>query len=389
VVLALIMDSLRYWIEEMHVDGFRFDLAATLARNAAHAFDGNGAFLSAVRQDPVISQVKLIAEPWDVAEGGYQLGNFPPGWAEWNDKYRDAVRSYWKGEGRGIGELASRLSGSSDIFQPGGRGPSASINLVTAHDGFTLEDLVSHNEKHNEANLEGSRDGSDNNRSWNCGVEGPSADPSIRSLRDKQKRNLLATLFFSQGVPMLLAGDEIGRTQRGNNNAYCHDSELSWLDWENADLALFAFVRKLIHLRNQHPLFRRRTYFRGRAVRDPQMKDISWLNLEGAEMSDDDWSESSARSLGVLISGRGLTERDDLGRLVEDEDLLILLNAHDDSVAFRLPGREGESWDALLDTGHDGFEGRRYGSGATYPLAARSAVLLVKPNRRDPARTDG
>jgi isoamylase len=389
VVLALIMDSLRYWVEEMHVDGFRFDLAATLARNAAHAFDRNGAFLSAVRQDPVISQVKLIAEPWDAAEGGYQLGNFPPGWAEWNDKYRDAVRSYWKGGDGVIGELASRLSGSSDIFLRGGRGPTASINLVTAHDGFTLEDLVSYNEKHNEANLEGSRDGSDNNRSWNCGAEGPSADPLILSLRGKQKRNLLATLFLSQGVPMLVAGDELGRTQRGNNNAYCHDGPLCWLDWENADLALFALVAKLIRLRNRHPLFRRRTYFRGRAVHDPQMKDISWLNLEGAEMSDDDWARSSARSLGVLISGRGLTERDELGRLVEDEDLLLLLNARDDSVAFRLPGREGESWDALLDTGHDGFEGRRYGRDTTYPLAARSLALLVKPNRRDPARTDG
>jgi isoamylase len=389
VGLALVMDSLRYWVEEMHVDGLRFDLAATLARNAAHAFDRNGAFLAAVRQDPVLSRVKLIAEPWDMAEGGYQLGNFPAAWAEWNDKYRDAVRSYWKGEGGVIGELASRLSGSSDLFERGGRGATASVNFITAHDGFTLEDLVSYNEKHNEANLEGNRDGSSNNRSWNCGVEGPTADPSILSLRARQKRNLLATLFFSQGVPMLAAGDEIGRTQRGNNNAYCHDSALSWLDWENADAALQQFVSRVIRLRNEHPLFRRRTYFRGRAVRDPQMKDISWLNLEGAEMSDEDWARSSARALGVLISGRGLTERDDFGRLVEDDDLLLLLNAHDDSAAFRLPGRDGESWDALLDTGHDGFEGKRYGRGATYPLAGRSLALLVKPNRRDPARTGG
>jgi glycogen operon protein len=389
VVLALIMDSLRYWVEEMHVDGFRFDLAATLARNASQAFDRNGAFLSAVRQDPVISQVKLIAEPWDLAEGGYQLGNFPPGWAEWNDKYRDAVRSYWKGEGGLTGELASRLSGSSDLFQPAGRGPTASINLVTAHDGFTLEDLVSYNEKHNEANLEGNGDGAHHNRSWNCGVEGPTADPSVLALRAKQKRNLLATLLFSQGVPMLVAGDEIGRTQRGNNNAYCHDSELSWLDWDNADQALLQFVRRLIRLRNEHPLFRRRTYFRGRAVREAQMKDISWLNLDGAEMSDDDWARTSARSLGVLVSGRGLTERDELCRLVEDDDLLLLLNAHDDSVAFTLPGDEGDTWDALLDTGHDGFEGRRYGRGVTYALAARALALLVRPNRRDPSRTGG
>jgi len=388
VVLALVMDSLRYWVEEMHVDGFRFDLAATLARNTAHAFDRNGAFLSAIRQDPVLSQVKLIAEPWDVAEGGYQLGNFPPGWAEWNDKYRDSVRSYWKGEGV-IGEVASRLSGSSDIFQPAGRGPAASINFVAAHDGFTLEDLVSYNAKHNEANGEANGDGSDNNRSWNCGTEGPTDNPAILSLREKQKRNLLATLLFSQGVPMLVAGDELGRTQRGNNNAYCHDSELSWIDWENADRALLAFVVKLIGLRNRHPLFRRRTYFRGREVREAQMKDISWLNPDASEMSDEDWARSSVRSLGVLISGRGLSERDELGRPVEDDDVLVLLNAHDDSVAFTLPGAEGEHWDALIDTGHPAFEGKRYGRGTTYPLAARGLALLVKPNRRDPARTDG
>jgi glycogen operon protein len=388
------MDSLRYWVQEMHVDGFRFDLAATVARNSSQAFDRNGAFLSAVRQDPVISQVKLIAEPWDLAPGGYQLGNFPPGWAEWNDKYRDAVRAYWKGEGGVIGELASRLSGSSDIFQAAGRGPTASINFVTAHDGFTLEDLVSYNDRHNEANLEGNSDGASHNRSWNCGAEGPSADPVVLSLRRKQKRNLLATLLFSQGVPMLLAGDELGRTQGGNNNAYCHDSELSWLDWESADLALLAFVQKLLQLRNAHPLFRRRTYFRGRAVSPAEMseagmKDISWLNAEGAEMSDEDWARSSARALGVLVSGRGLTERDALGRLIEDDDLLLLLNAHDDSVPFSLPGAEGDRWDALTDTGDERFEGRRFGRGATYPLAARSLALLVRPNRRGPARTDG
>ena len=389
VVLALIMDSLRYWVEEMHVDGFRFDLAATLARNAGNGFDRNSAFLAAVRQDPVISQVKLIAEPWDVADGGYQLGNFPPGWAEWNDKYRDAVRSYWKGDGGIIGELASRLSGSSDIFQRGGRGPNASINFITAHDGFTLADLVSYNEKHNEANLEDNRDGSDNNRSWNCGEEGPSANPAVLSLREKQKRNLLATLFFSQGVPMLLAGDEMGRTQEGNNNAYCQDSELSWVDWElDAEArALLAFTARLIQMRNKHALFRRRTFFRGRAVRDPQMKDISWVNTDGTEMSDHDWNKSFARSLGVMISGRGLTERDELGHLVEDDDILLLLNAHDETIAFTLPGQEGERWDALVDTSHPDFEGKRYGRGATYPLAGRSLVLLVKPNRSVPART--
>jgi glycogen operon protein len=383
VVLALIMDSLRYWVQEMHVDGFRFDLASTLARSGAHAFDRNGAFLSAVRQDPVISQVKLIAEPWDVAEGGYQLGNFPPGWAEWNDKYRDAVRSYWKGEGGVIGEVASRLSGSSDIFQHAGRGPTASINFVTAHDGFTLHDLVSYGHKRNEANLEGNRDGGDNNRSWNCGVEGPSDQPHVRALRERYKRNLLATLFFSQGVPMLVAGDEMGRTQAGNNNAYCHDSPLSWIDWELDEdgHALLKFTKKLISLRNRHPLFRRRTYFRGRAVRDPQMKDISWLNPDASEMSDHDWNKTFARALGVLISGRGLTERDEFARLVEDDDLLLLLNAHDEDIAFTLPPGE---WRQLIDT-----SGQLPPEAEAYPVKARSLALLVKPNRSIPARTAG
>ena len=381
VVLALIMDSLRYWVQEMHVDGFRFDLASTLARSGSHLFDRNGAFLCAVRQDPVISQVKLIAEPWDAAEGGYQLGNFPPGWAEWNDKYRDAVRSYWKGEGGVIGEVASRLSGSSDIFQPTGRGPTASINYVTAHDGFTLHDPVSYNQKHNEANLENNRDGSDNNRSWNCGVEGPTTNRSVSDLRAKQKRNLLATLLFSQGVPMLLAGDELGRTQAGNNNAYCHDSPLSWLDWQLDDAAesLLAFTRKLVKLRGEHPLFRRRTYFRGRAVRDPEMKDISWLNPDGKEMSDHDWNKTFARALGVLISGRGLTERDEYARLVEDDDLLLLLNAHDEEIRFTLPGGQ---WRSLLDT-----SGQAVPQGESYLVKSRSLALLVKPNRSSPSRT--
>ncbi|MGH8741050.1 MAG: glycogen debranching protein GlgX, partial [Burkholderiales bacterium] len=382
VVLALIMDSLRYWVQEMHVDGFRFDLASTLARSGAHAFDRNGAFLSAVRQDPVISQVKLIAEPWDMAEGGYQLGNFPPGWAEWNDKYRDTVRSCWKGEGGLIDEVASRLSGSSDIFQPAGRAPTASINYVTAHDGFTLHDLVSYSAKHNEANLEGNRDGTDNNRSWNCGVEGPSENPSVVALRIKQKKNLLATLLFSQGVPMLVAGDEMGRTQAGNNNAYCHDSPLSWLDWQLDDeaRALFAFASKVIGLRNRHPLFRRRTYFRGRAVRDPEMKDISWLNPDASEMSDHDWNKTFARALAVLISGRGLTERDELGRLVEDDDLLLLLNAHDEDIAFALPG---SGWQLLIDTA-----GERP-AGNPYALRGRALALLLRPSRPGPARTGG
>src|SRR5687767_658851 len=273
VVLAMVMDSLRYWVQEMHVDGFRFDLATTLARSPHGGFDRNGAFLSAVRQDPVLSQVKLIAEPWDLGEGGYQVGNFPPGWAEWNDKYRDAARSFWRGDEQMMGQLASRISGSHDIFAGSGRAPTASINFVTSHDGFTLEDLVSYERKRNDANLDDNRDGADNNRSWNCGEEGPSQKPEVIALRRKQKRNLLATLLFSQGVPMLTAGDELGRTQQGNNNAYCHDSELSWLDWEGADKALHQFVTMLIAVRKKHALFRRRTY--------PKPENTTWLSPDG------------------------------------------------------------------------------------------------------------
>ena len=366
VVLQLIMDSLRYWVQEMHVDGFRFDLAATLARNVHGSFDRNCAFLSAIRQDPVISRAKLIAEPWDLGEGGYQLGNFPPGWSEWNDKYRDAVRSYWKGDGGIIGELASRLSGSSDIFERGGRGPTASINFVTAHDGFTLHDLVSYERKQNEANQEGNRDGSNDNRSWDAGAE-----------KAKVKRSFLATLLFSQGVPMLLAGDELGRTQRGNNNAYCQDNDMSWIDWENADPELLAFTRKLISLRNRHPLFRRRVFFRGRTQPDP---DIVWLNYAGQEMNDQEWTRSSARCLGVLIYGRDLSERDERGRPIEDDDVLLLLNANAGQVDFPLPAGE---WNPLLDTSLKAFAG-----GSAYPLQRRSVALLVKPASGRPQRNE-
>ena len=363
VVLALVMDSLRYWVEEMHVDGFRFDLAATLARNSQGAFDRNVAFLAAVRQDPVLSQVKLIAEPWDLGEGGYQLGNFPPGWAEWNDKYRDAARGYWRGDDSTIGHLAARLSGSSDIFARSGRAPSASINFVTTHDGFTLQDLVSYERKHNEANHEGNRDGSDNNRSWNSGVEGPTQDPEIAALRQRQKRNLLATLFFSQGIPMLVAGDELGRTQGGNNNAYCQDNETSWLDWEGADRALLEFVSKLIALRKKHPSFRRRTY--------PKPEDTSWLAPEGREMTAQDWELPFARCLGMLMVGQRLAERDEHGNPMVDDDLLLLLNAHHEAIDFALPG---EGWTAVLDTAND------HAAPATpYSLQPRSLALLVRP----------
>ncbi len=362
VVLALVMDSLRYWVEEMHVDGFRFDLAATLARNAQGAFDRNVAFLAAVRQDPVLSQVKLIAEPWDLGEGGYQLGNLPPGWAEWNDKYRDAARGYWRGDDSTIGHLAARLSGSSDIFARSGRAPSASINFVTTHDGFTLHDLVSYERKHNEANHEGNRDGSDNNRSWNSGVEGPAQDPEIAALRQRQKRNLLATLLFSQGIPMLVAGDELGRTQGGNNNAYCQDNETSWLDWENADRALQEFVAKLIALRKKHPSFRRRTY--------PKPEDTSWLAPEGREMTAQDWELPFARCLGMLMVGQRLAERDEHGSAMVDDDLLLLLNAHHDAIEFTLPGA---GWQMVLSTAEATMNGE------TYPLQARSLALFARP----------
>ena len=364
VVLALIMDSLRYWVQEMHVDGFRFDLAPTLARNASHAFDRNGAFLSAVRQDPVLSRVKLIAEPWDIGEGGYQLGNFPPGWVEWNDRYRDAVRSFWRGDPGIVGELASRLAGSSDIFHRAGRSPRSSVNFVTAHDGYTLHDLVSYERKHNEANLEHNRDGSDNNRSWNCGVEGPSDEPHVRALREKQKRNLLATLLFSQGPPMLVAGDEIGRTQKGNNNAYCQDNEISWLDWElDADAErMLRHVREMIALRKRHPGFRRRSY--------PNPDDVSWLTPAGPSMTEAQWTDPQTRTLGMLLLGKRLAERDDHGTPVEDDDLLLLLNAGEAAVDFRLPG---EGWKLLVDTAAP----QRLVTNP-YALDARSLVLLVK-----------
>ena len=373
VVLALVMDSLRYWVEEMHVDGFRFDLAATLARNAAGAFDRNVAFLAAVRQDPVLSRVKLIAEPWDLAEGGYQLGNFPPGWAEWNDKYRDTSRAYWKGDPGLIGELASRISGSEDLFRRSGRAPSASINFATSHDGFTLEDLVSYERKHNEANLENNRDGSDNNRSMNFGIEGPSEDAEVLAARKKQKRNLLATLLFSQGVPMLPAGDELGRTQRGNNNPYCHDSELSWVNWEAADTALLEFAQRLVLLRKKHPLLRRRTY--------PKPENTTWLSPEGHEMSEADWKLPFARCLGCLMVGQRLAERDERGAPLEDDDLLLLLNAHHEAIDFSLP--EGP-WAALVDTARQELSRPE----KIYSLEARSVVLLAKPTRTSPSRTD-
>jgi isoamylase len=375
--LQLVMDSLRYWVTEMHVDGFRFDLAATLGRTD-RLVDQQSGFFHCVRQDPELAHVKLIAEPWDLGEDGYQVGNFPPGWSEWNGKYRDAIRSYWKGDGGVIGELASRLSGSSDLFQ--GRGPTASINFVTAHDGFTLHDLVSYNEKHNEANGEDNRDGEADNRSWNCGVEGPTDDPAIRALRERQKRNFLTTLLLSQGVPMILGGDEMGRAQQGNNNAYCQDSELSWVDWKLGPDAqnLIDFTHRLVALRNGHPLFRRRTFFHGRSIVATDAKDIAWLNPDGQEITGDDWHKAFARCLGVFLSGHGLAESDAHGDALDDDDLLLLLNAHHEAIPFVLPKPRLTHWVVLLDTAiaADAPPPEPLPFGAPYPLQGRSMAVL-------------
>jgi isoamylase len=379
-VLQLITDSLRYWVLEMHVDGFRFDLAATLAREL-HEVDRLGAFLDIIHQDPVLSQVKLIAEPWDLGEGGYQVGKFPVGWAEWNDRYRDAIRSYWKGDGGIIGELAYRITGSSDLYARSGRRPYASINFVTAHDGFTLHDLVSYNDKHNQANGEENRDGTDNNRSWNCGVEGPTDDPAVNGLRAQQKRNFLATLFLSQGVPMMLSGDSIGHTQNGNNNAYCQDNELSWINWNvsEADHELLTFTQRMIALRKSHPVFQRRNFFQGRSIKGAGIKDIHWLMPDGREMTDEEWNKESARCLGVFLSGK-LEEQAERGEPVTDQDFLLLMNAHHEPIPFLLPAPPtGVGWVGLVDTSRPTSEGpgRLYEPGSSYPLEDRSLVLLV------------
>ncbi|MCS6787233.1 MAG: glycogen debranching protein GlgX [Thiobacillaceae bacterium] len=385
-VLQLIMDSLRYWVLEMHVDGFRFDLASALAREL-HAVDRLAAFFDIIHQDPVISQVKLIAEPWDLGEGGYQVGNFPVGWTEWNGRYRDAVRAFWKGEGGLIGELASRLTGSSDLYAHNGRRPYASINFVTCHDGFTLQDLVSYDEKHNEMNGEDNRDGENHNLSWNCGVEGPTDDPQINALRARQKRNLMATLWLSQGVPMLRAGDELSHTQLGNNNAYCQDNALSWLDWDldPQERDFLAFVQGLARLRQSHPIFRRRGFFQGRPVRGEGVKDIAWLNPDGREMSEEEWQQHFARCLGVYLSGAELDEVDARGRPVHDDDFLLLINAHHETIPFRLPGyARADDWRLLVDTSHpQGFvAASHHPPGTHYPLEGRSLVLFIRPRSR-------
>ncbi len=379
-VLQLIMDSLRYWVLEMHVDGFRFDLAATLAREL-HDVDRLSAFFDLIQQDPVVSQVKLIAEPWDVGEGGYQVGNFPPLWSEWNGKYRDCVRDYWRGEPATLAELAYRLTGSSDLYESSGRRPYASINFVTCHDGFTLADLVSYNAKHNEANGEGNRDGTDDNRSWNCGVEGPTEDPAIVALRRRQQRNFLTTLLVSQGIPMICGGDEVGRTQGGNNNAYCQDNEVSWYDWERIDEGLLDFTRRLVALRREHPVFRRRRFFYGQRLHGSEVTDIGWFRPDGTLMNEEDWREGLAKSIGVFLNGEAIPSPDPRGEPVTDASFLLLLNAHDEPIDFTLPkGDWGQEWEVLIDTSHEGDEegapARLRLGGEQVAVESRSLVVL-------------
>ena len=383
-VLQLIMDSLRYWITEMHVDGFRFDLAAALAREL-HDVDRLGAFFDIIHQDPIISQAKLIAEPWDLGPGGYQVGNFPILWAEWNAAYRDTLRRFWKGDAGQVGSLGYRLTGSSDLYAHNGRLPYASINFITAHDGFTLHDLVSYNEKHNEANGEENRDGHNENLSWNCGVEGDTDDPGVLALREQQKRNLLATLLLSQGVPMLLAGDEIGRTQRGNNNAYCQDNEVSWIDWklDRPRRELSEFTRHLIRLVRAHPALRRRHFFQGRRIRGSEVKDVVWFRPDGKEMTDEDWNNSENRCFGLRLAGDAIEEIDERGNPIIDDTLLILLNAHHESIPFILPAhRRKVRWEVTLDTYDPSSINKKPRSmrgGEVYELNARSLAILRLP----------
>ncbi len=387
-VLQLIMDSLRYWVLEMHVDGFRFDLASTLAREL-FAVNKLGAFFDIIHQDPVLSQVKLIAEPWDVGEGGYQVGNFPVLWTEWNGKYRDAVRRFWKGDGGTASELATRLSGSSDLYQLTGRAPYASIDFITCHDGFTLLDLVSYNEKHNEANQEGNKDGSNDNHSWNCGAEGPTDDAAIQALRHRQKRNLIATLFLSEGVPMLLAGDELSHTQNGNNNAYCQDNELTALHWNlNEEQQRFLdFVRELIAIRQEEPVLHRRKFFQGRKIRGTDIKDLAWFSPDGKEMSDEAWSAGFVKCLGMRLAGDKMDEVDEHGQPIVGDTLLVLLNAHHEMIRFTLPvTRPEHHWQRMFDTGDPSAPPEPMPGENAYQLQGRS-VVLMRAVGNDPTET--
>jgi isoamylase len=377
-VLRLMMDSLRYWIQEMHVDGFRFDLASTLAREL-HEVNTLSAFFDIIYQDPVISQVKLIAEPWDIGENGYQVGKFPPGWAEWNGKYRDCIRDYWRGADSMLGEFAERFTGSSDLYKNDYRSPTASINFVTAHDGFTLYDLVSYNNKHNEANLDDNRDGEDHNRSWNCGEEGYTEDQAVIALRKRQQRNFFTTLLLSQGVPMIAAGDEIGRTQNGNNNGYCQDNEISWLNWKAMDRDLLEFTKQMIALRKSHPAFCRRRWFQGQPIRGMGLEDIAWFLPDGSEMTEEHWSHDFAKSLAVYYNGKGLHNRGPKGEMIVDDSFYVIFNSHFEAIKYILPKeRYGRQWKKVLDTG----EPQVHQCDGEYPAAgkitvnARSIVLL-------------
>ena len=384
-VLQLIMDSLRYWVAEMHVDGFRFDLASTLAREL-HEINKLGAFFDIIHQDPTISQVKLIAEPWDVGPGGYQVGNFPVLWTEWNGKYRDTVRDFWKGSDTDINEFATRLSGSSDLYQDDGRKPYASINFVTCHDGFTLHDLVSYNEKHNEANGEENRDGADDNRSWNCGVEGPTDDPAINALREQQKRNLVATLLLSQGVPMICAGDELSHSQSGSNNTYCQDNDLTWFDWNLNDnqKKFLDFVSKVIQIRNTQPVFQRRRFFKGRPIRG--VKDITWLNPSGQEMDEAGWNAGFVKCLGIQLAGDLIDDVDDNGDKIVGETLAILLNGHHEPIDFTLPApKDSHHWERLFDTADPDAEASFHEGQQPYQLQGRSVVLFRLRNQHEKA----
>jgi glycogen operon protein len=376
--LRLIMDSLRHWVREMHVDGFRFDLASALARELWEV-DRLSSFFDIIHQDPLLSEVKLIAEPWDVGANGYQVGNFPVLWSEWNGKYRDCLRRFWKGNGRTVGELATRLAGSSDLFSDDGRAPGASINFVTAHDGFTLRDLVSYNQKHNETNGEENRDGTSDNESWNCGLEGPTDNPEVNTLRARQQRNFLATLILSQGVPMLLAGDEFGQTQHGNNNAYCQDSPVAWLDWNwsGEQGALFEFTRELIHLRQTQPVFRRRQFFLGRPIHGAEIKDIYWMEPDGTEMDREDWAADNVRSLAMVLPGNQISEVGDHGEAIQADSFAILLNASHEPVPFRLGARRQDlRWRCILDTTDPATEPLLFEHMSIFPLQPRSLVVL-------------
>jgi glycogen operon protein len=381
--LQLLMDSLRYWVTEMHVDGFRFDLAATLAREF-YDVDRLSSFFELVQQDPVVSQVKLIAEPWDIGPGGYQVGNFPPQWTEWNGKYRDTVRDFWRGEPSTIGEFAARLTGSADLYQHSGRSPVASINFVTAHDGFTLRDLVSYNEKHNEANGENNNDGESHNRSWNCGAEGSTDDAEINALRSQQQRNFIATLLLSQGVPMICHGDELGRTQQGNNNGYCQDNEITWIDWTSIDEELLEFARTVSAIRAEHPIFRRRRFFDGRPVRrGGAVPDIGWFTPEGSEMTEEDWGSGFGRSISVYLNGLGIAGLDQRGERIRDESFLLCFSAHDEAIPFRLPPEAyANSWRVVIDTAVAGAadpgDPEKLVAGESVSVGPRALVMLQR-----------